>query len=130
MVGLIALSVQSTGLAPERSWELWYPHEPEVTAVWLRGTIDDIVDWNTSGKGALEIVVSDLDRPSMRWLLRDDHDVTFVTYAPPQSEPGILITSDQEMPEIAGGYRGQGLVWYRHAALASDELPPIMLDGC
>ena len=37
VVGLIALSVQSTGLAPERSWELWYPDEPEVTAVWLRG---------------------------------------------------------------------------------------------
>ena len=52
----------------------------------------------------------------MRWLLRDDHDVTFVTYAPPQSEPGILITSDQEMPEIAGGYRGQGLVWESRAA--------------
>ena len=116
VVGLIALSVQSTGLAPERSWELWYPDEPQVTAVWLRGTIDDIVDWNTSGKGALEIVVSDLDRPSMRWLLRDDPDVSFVTYAPPQSEPGILITSDQEMPEIAGGYRGQGLVWESRAA--------------
>lgn len=115
VVGLLALSVKSTGLAPERSWELWYPDEPQVTTVWLRGTIDDVVDWNTSGKGALEIVVSDMDRPSLRWLLRDDPDVEFVSSAPPLSEPGILITSDQEMPEIAGGYRGQDLVWESRA---------------
>ncbi len=114
-VGLLALSVKSTGLAPERSWELWYPDEPQVTTVWLRETIDDIVDWNTSGKGALEIVVSDMDRPSLRWLLRDDPDVEFVSSAPPLSEPGLLITSDQEMPEIAGGYRGQDLVWESRA---------------
>ncbi|MBG0788538.1 MAG: hypothetical protein H0S79_25910 [Anaerolineaceae bacterium] len=111
VVGLFALSVQSTGLAPERSWELWYPDEAQVTTVWLRDTIDDIVDSNVSGKGAVEIVVSDFDRPGLRWLLRDDPKVEFVSYPAPQSEPGILITSDQEIPEIAGGYRGQDLVW-------------------
>jgi len=115
VVGLFALSVKSTGLAPERSWELWYPDEPQVTATWLRGTIDDIVDWNSSGKGAVEIVVADVDRSSLRWLLRDDPKVDFVAYAKPESEPGILITSDQDMPEIAGGYRGQSLVWESRA---------------
>ena len=111
VTGLFALSVHSTGMAPERSWELWYPQESQVTTVWLRGTLDDIQDWNASGKGAVEIVVSDYDRPGLRWLLRDDPEVEFVSYAAPQSEPGILITSAQEMPEIAGGYRGQDLVW-------------------
>jgi len=111
VVGLVALSIHSTGMAPERSWELWYPQESQVTTVWLRGTIDDIEDWNSSGKGAVEILVSDFDRPSLRWLLRDDPAVEFVSSAVPQSDPGILITSDQEIPEIAGGYRGQDLVW-------------------
>jgi len=111
VVGLLALSVHSTGLSPERSWELWYPRESQVTTVWLRETIDDVVDWNSSGKGAVPIAVSDFNRPSMRWLLRDDPAVEFVSQAAPQSEPGILITSDMEMPEIAGGYRGQDLVW-------------------
>ena len=111
VVGLLALSVHSTGLSPERSWELWYPQESQVTTVWLQETIDDVVDWNSSGKGAVLIAVSDFDRPSMRWLLRDDPAVEFVSQAAPQSEPGILITSDMEMPEIAGGYRGQDLVW-------------------
>ena len=113
VVGLFALSVQSTGLAPERSWELWYPQEPQVTTVWLRGTIDDIEDWNTSGKGALEIVVSGFDHPSMRWLLRDEASVEFVSSAVPQSQPGILITTAQEIPEISNSYRGQDLVWYQ-----------------
>ena len=115
VVGLLALSVKSTGMAPERSWELWYPGEPQVTTTWLRGTIDDIVDWNSSGKGAVEIVVADVDKPSLRWLLRDDPKVDFVFYAAPESNPGILITTDQDMPEIAGGYRGQGLVWETQA---------------
>ena len=113
VVGLFALSVQSTGLAPERSWELWYPQEPQVTTVWLRGTIDDIEDWNTSGKGALEIVVSGFDHPSMQWLLRDEASVEFVSSAVPQSQPGILITTAQEIPEISNSYRGQDLVWYQ-----------------
>ena len=115
VVGLFALSVHSTGLAPERSWELWYPQEPQVTSVWLRETIDDIEDWNTSGKGALDIVVSGFDRPSLRWLLRDEASVEFVSSAVPQSQPGILITTDQEIPEIANSYRGQDLVWYQQA---------------
>ena len=115
VVGLFALSVHSTGLAPERSWELWYPQEPQVTSVWLRETIDDIEDWNTSGRGALDIVVSGFDRPSLRWLLRDEASVEFVSSAVPQSQPGILITTDQEIPEIANSYRGQDLVWYQQA---------------
>lgn len=114
-VGLLALSVNSTGMASERSWELWNPQESQVTTTWLRDTIDDIEDWNTSGKGPVEIVVSGFDRPSLRWLLRDEASVAFVSGAVAQSQPGILITTDQEIPEIANSYRGQDLVWYRSA---------------
>jgi hypothetical protein len=39
--------------------------------------------------------------------------VEFVSSAVPQSQPGILITTDQEIPEIANSYRGQDLVWYQ-----------------
>ena len=114
-VGLLALSVHSTGLAPERSWELWMPQESQVTTIWLTETIDDIEDWNTSGVGPIEIVVAGFDRPSLRWLLRDKPSATFVSSAVPQSQPGILITTQAEVPEIANSYRGQDLVWYRSA---------------
>jgi hypothetical protein len=114
-VGLFALSVRSTGMAPVQSWELWMPQEGQVDTVWLRETIDDIEDWNTSGKGPVEIVVSGFDRPSMRWLLRDEASAAFVSNAVADSQPGILITSQAEIPGIASSYRGQDLVWYRKA---------------
>ncbi len=115
IVGLFALSVKSTSLAPERSDELWYPDESQISTVWLRETIDRVKEWNAVGADPLEIAVSDYDSPGMRWLLRDDHPVDFIPYPPPQSQPGILITSDLAVLEISNSYRGQDLVWSRHA---------------
>lgn len=113
--GLFALSVHSTGLAPESSMELWYPEWGQVTDKWLRIELDRIVGWNASGSGAVEIAVSDYDLPSMRWFLRNDPAVTFVPYPPVESQPGILIARIDESPKIASSYRGQDLVWSREA---------------
>lgn len=110
-LSLFSLSVQSTGLAPEPSVELWYPERDRATTEWLRLEMDRIIDWNARGAGGVAIAVSDYDLPSMRWFLRDDDFVQFVPYLPPESQPGVLITSAQEIPEIASGYRGQDLVW-------------------
>lgn len=111
VLGLFALSVRTTGLAPEPSVELWYPERERVTTKWLRIEMDRVIDWNSSGKGAVEIAVSNFDSPSMRWFLRDDRDIAFVPFLPPESQPGILITGMEEMPGIASAYRGQDLVW-------------------
>ena len=111
MLGLFALSVHSTGLAPETSVELWYPDRDRVSTEWLRIEMDRVIDWNTSGQGAVEIAVSDYDVPSMRWFLRNDPSVVFVPYLPLVSQPGILITGIEENPGIASSYRGQDLVW-------------------
>ena len=111
VLGLFALSVHSTGLAPETSVELWYPDRDRVSTVWLREEMDRVIDWNTSGKGALEIAVSDFDVPGMRWFLRNDESVVFVPYLPLETQPGILITGIAESPGIASSYRGQDLVW-------------------
>ena len=115
MLGLFALSIHSTGLAPETSVELWYPDRDRVSTEWLRIEMDRVIDWNTSGRGALEIAVSDYDVPSMRWFLRDDKSVVFVPYIPLESQPGILITGIEESPGIASSYRGQDLVWSQEA---------------
>jgi hypothetical protein len=113
--GMFALSVQTTGLAPERSDELWLPEEAQVTDRWLAESVDRVLEWHAQRTEPLEIVVSDWDTPSMRWFLRDEADVAFVSYVPVQTQPGMLITSDQESLEIANSYRGQDLVWYRQA---------------
>jgi hypothetical protein len=86
-----------------------------VTDLWLRESVDRVLMWHTLRAEPLEMVVSDWDTPSMRWFLRDEEAVSFAPYVPPQTQPGMLITSDQEVLEIANSYRGQDLVWYRQA---------------
>ena len=111
VVGLFALSIHSTGLAPKTSVELWYPDRDRVSTEWLRVELDRVIDWNTSGQGPLEIAVSDFDVPAMRWFLRDDKSVVFLPYLPLDSQPGVLITGIEESPEAASGYRGQDMLW-------------------
>jgi hypothetical protein len=109
--GLISVSVNSTGLAPEPSQEVWYSHEAALSSKWLVVSINRIMKWNALGDEPLEIAVSNFDEPGMRWALRKAAPVYFLDYLPASSQPGILITDTQEIPEISSGYRGQDLVW-------------------
>jgi hypothetical protein len=81
----------------------------------MQKTIDGVLTWNASRDEDLEIAVSNFDAPGMRWALHGYDSVQFVPYASPQSQPGILITNPQEMPEISNAFRGQDLVWSRQA---------------
>ncbi len=114
--GLISVSVNSTGLAPESSYEIWYPNEAVLSPKWLGVSIERITEWNAVSQNRLEIAISDFDTPGMRWFLRDGDPVYFLSYLSPQSEPAMLITNAQEMPGISSGYRGQDLIWSRMAA--------------
>ncbi len=110
-VGLISVSVNSTGLAPDLSQELWYSDKAALSPEYLLVTIDRIHEWNALVDTPLEIAVSDMDAPGMHWALRKYGPVYFLDYVPVSSQPGILITDTLETPEISSGYRGQDLVW-------------------
>jgi len=109
--GLISVSVSSTGLAPERGYELWYPKETQLSPEWVEISIERISTWNNSSGTPVDIAVSDYDSPGMRWVLRDYDPVHFIPYPSPDSQPGILITDNQGNPQISTSYRGQDLVW-------------------
>jgi hypothetical protein len=111
--GLISVSVTSSGLNPERSYEWWYPNESYISPEWLSVSIDRIIDWNASGGSPVDIAVVVYDSPAMRWALRNYDPVHFVPYLSPQSQFGLLITDATFAPEIADSYRGQDLVWSR-----------------
>lgn len=112
-LGCFALSVRSTGLSSQPSEELWYPEQHLVSTTWLRTTLDQVIHWNAGGGTAVDISVADFDTSAIRWFLREDEPVAFVPYLPPQSQPGMVITSDQAILEISNSYRGQDLVWSR-----------------
>jgi hypothetical protein len=109
--GMISISVNSTGIGPETPKELWYPDQPVLTTEWLNVTIDRILVWNALGQDPVDIVVSGMDTPGLRWALHGYTPLDFVPFVPPQSQPGILITPAGVIPEISYGYQGQGLVW-------------------
>ncbi|MBW6465563.1 MAG: hypothetical protein K0B06_03570 [Brevefilum sp.] len=111
--GMISLSVNSTGIGPETPFEIWYPDQPMLTTDWLNVTIDRVLVWNARGQEPVDIVVSGMDMPGLRWALHAYAPLDFVPFAPPQSQPGILITPAGVIPEISRGYQGQDLVWTR-----------------
>lgn len=109
--GMISVSVNSTGISPEKPRELWYPDQPVLTTEWLNVTIDRILVWNARGQDPVDIVVSGMDTPGLRWALHGYEPLDFVSFVPPQSQPAVLITPSGVIPEISRGYQGQGLVW-------------------
>lgn len=113
LVGMISTSVNATGIGPNIPYELWYPDEAVIETRWVNVTIDRVMVWNSRRVKPIETIVSGVDTPGLRWALRDYQPIAFIPFAPPQSEPGVLITKTGTMPEISQGYQGQSLVWAR-----------------
>jgi hypothetical protein len=111
--GMIAVSVNATGIGPDVPYELWAPDEPVLLTEWLQVTIDRVLVWNARRSDPVDINVSGIESPGMRWALRDYDRTDFVPFLPAQTQPGILITEMGVFPEISNSYQGQGLVWMR-----------------
>lgn len=121
-VGLISVSVNSTGLGTGDSVELWYPEEASLSTELLEVTIDKVLTWNSRTEDPVVIAVSGYNTPGMRWALHSYDHVQFVSSLAAQSQPGILITDVQESPEISNSYMGQDLVWSQTASW--EEMTP------
>jgi len=120
--GSISVSVNAAGFDNEGASSLWYPEEQQVHTSLVRITVDRVLAWNAMQTPPIEISVSGFDEPGMRWALRAYDPVWFVPALSPQTQPGIIITDVQGMPEISDAYRGQDLVWSRNTLWA--EMTP------
>lgn len=100
--------------------ELWKPYAQIGDADLLLKTIQDLSRWKSGRADSLTIVIA-ADSPALRWLLRQQHDVTVL----PEDQalahlsireagqlPAILITpAIAENPALAATYRGQDFNW-------------------
>jgi hypothetical protein len=111
--GMISVSVNSTGIGLGTPFELWYPDEAVLLPEWTQVTIDRTLAWNARGAKSVDILVSELDTPGLRWVMRSYDRVVFEAFVPPQSQPGMIITPVGTIPEISQSYQGQSLVWMR-----------------
>lgn len=116
--GSVSVSVNSMGFGAKDVSQYWYPQEKQVNTSLIHITIDRVLEWNATQTPPIETTVSSLDDSALRWALKAYDPVWFVPTLSAQSEPGIIITDLQSLPEISNAYRGQDLVWSRQTLWA------------
>lgn len=92
--------------------ELWRPAPAIHQADLLLETLRDLSIWRTGHSNRMDVVVA-TPAPSLRWLLRDWQEASFITSLAPSELPeAIIATVDQSQPQLAVSYRGQDFSWW------------------
>ena len=101
----------ATQLRPNLPQELWSPPPATGQAELLIRTIDDLSNWNEGFADEIDIL-SMVDLPSLRWALRNYHQIRFLADLPPDEQPAIIIGKvANDNPILNTAYRGQDFVW-------------------
>jgi hypothetical protein len=99
-------------LRPNQPSELWSALPGNGQADLISTTLDDFSKRSTGLLHNLELV-SLLDSPSIRWLLRDYPNARFSSSLSPSERPAAVISSVvDELPAWTAAYRGQDFVWW------------------
>jgi hypothetical protein len=90
-------------------------------------TVRDLSNWKTGFPDMVNIV-STVDAPSLRWVLRDYANLRFVTQPPVGELPEIMITrQEHEAPALTTSYQGQDFAWWIRPAWQG-ALPPDIIN--
>ena len=114
---LLAYTMTTTwagaGLGRHPDLEIWiadnYPKEQALTLK----VLGDVSEWNTGRRDWLDLVVSGIDTPSLRWGLRNYANVDFIDRLPQTIQPGVVITPEAQGANLGlpSPYTGQALAW-------------------
>jgi hypothetical protein len=99
-------------LRPQVSSELWDRDHLIPRADLLLRTLDTLSDRHVGLRGSLDIAVVNIDSPALRWLLRSYVKLSFTDQLAIQSQPAVVITRQEDQPELAVSYRGESFPWY------------------
>lgn len=114
-------------IRPNNPVELWSSRQATADTTFFHQTLEDLSQWNSGFAENLDILVT-IDRPSLRWLLRDFTKTRFASAVSAAEIPMVLITPLQEQaPVLEAAYRGQDFVWSTYqgwqGALPVDFIP-------
>ncbi|MBI1792585.1 MAG: hypothetical protein HYR70_00150 [Chloroflexi bacterium] len=131
--GLVAvLSVYSLGamfgaggLRASPGSEFWSSGALPAEEYLLLTTVDQVSDWSKTNVNAQPITIVGIKSPALEWLLRK-HKVEVVDSLDVSVSPPIIITTEQDNPGLAAGYRGQGFVWRQQPLWGNALLPDWM----
>jgi hypothetical protein len=114
--GLSAYMISSTfgvsQVRPRSALEFWTPAPTTRRTDLFSETLRDLALSQTGHADFLE-VVSLVDEPSMRWVLRDIEGLTFVSSIGEEENPLVIITRDSDLIGARQAfYRGQDFGWW------------------
>jgi hypothetical protein len=99
-------------LRPNQPEELWSLPPAPGQARLLQASLSQLSTWDSGFNDTAE-VISTVDVPSVRWLLRDFPKAHFIASLSPGERPALIITLQAaETPELAAAYRGQDFTWW------------------
>lgn len=107
----ISASFAAANLRARFSQELWEVGPQTMQADALVRQMDDLSRWNIGVNRGLDVFVSGLDSPALRWALRD-WNTTYSAAPTLTGTPTFVIASNQlSAPELDSAYRGQEFTW-------------------
>ncbi|MGE5222307.1 MAG: hypothetical protein ACM3PY_07715 [Omnitrophica WOR_2 bacterium] len=110
-------------LRPGGSQELWGNTPSSADPDLLLKTLGNLSEYQKGMSKNIDIV-SQVDAPSLRWVLRNWSQASFVNELSIEKMPSIVITyKDQNTPSLAASYRGEEFAWQVYPAWKG-ILPP------
>jgi len=98
------------GLRVAPGVELWNAGTLPAESDLLLMTVNQMSDWSRTNINAQPVTIVGIDSPALEWLLHG-HKVEVVSALDASASPPIVITTGQDNPVLAAGYRGQSFVW-------------------
>ena len=107
----LSASLAAGNLRTHISQELWASGPQTVQAEALTSQMDDLSRWDVGVNERLDVFVSGIESPALRWALRD-WNVTYSAAPTLSGTPSFVIASDKlSAPELTSAYRGQDFTW-------------------
>ena len=119
-LGIYSLNamLSAGGLRVAPGVELWNAGTAPAESDLLLMTVDQISDWSKTNINAQPVTIAGIDSPALEWLLHK-HKVEVVSSLDASASPPIVVTTGQDNPSLAAGYRGQSFIW-RQSPLWND----------
>jgi hypothetical protein len=102
--------VGAAGLRTTPGVEMWNAGSNLGEADLLLTTVNQISNWSDVTINSQPVTIVGIDSPALEWLLRG-HLVNVIPSLDATTSPPIVITTDQNNPTLAAGYRGQSFSW-------------------
>ncbi|HZD55805.1 MAG TPA: hypothetical protein VE136_03730, partial [Anaerolineales bacterium] len=103
-------------LYPNAVQNLWTPPPATQEDDLLISTLGDLAEYRTGRRDTLDLVVTD-QSPSLRWILRDWNEASFVDHLSPGELPSVVIASGEDVsPKFSAAYRGQDFAFLAYPA--------------